>query len=347
MASTAALQPAGDGVAQLCAHLGPQGAPDGALGPALARLDFVAALPNPAAPAYVYFAGSCLGIAVGGGGATALEAAGRLAGEAAEVLSDSAAGDPETGNDGARTAVDLVDGRATELSAEAAAVPGSLGLAAGSDRAAARAAGLLELIERDAAARWWNDGTPPSQPDVATLEATAGMLATLRGPARSRATTLLALDGAAGIPVLCALSCDLDGRSLAFGLKAATDPAAAARGAVIECLQMEIALDLARLRAARGTPSGADAATLARAALDTAAFTAFAARPARPATGVAGGMEGIAVRLAQAGIRSAAIDLPGAPPGFTVSRVFAPGLRRLPGDRPAARDAPGSMAELM
>ncbi len=354
----AASRRAGEGVLELCAHLGAAGGPDGPLGPALCRLDFVAALPNAAAPPYVYFAGSCLGTAVGGGGVTALEAAGRLAGEVAEVLALAGDAPATSGNDGDGhlQAVDLVSHAFASVprdqvlpgaAANPAAVPFSLGLAAGPDRDAARRAGLLELVERDAAARWWCDGIQPRQPDAATLGPAAETLSILRGAAPGRSTTLLALDGAAGIPVLCAMSSGAGGSDLAFGLKAATDPAIAARGAVIECLQMEIALDLARLRADRSAPAGADADVLMRAGLNTDAFAAFTGHPARSAAAVCDGLEALVARLADAGHRPVAIDLPDAPPGFAVARVLAPTLRPLPGGAPARPGTPGSVAKLM
>lgn len=342
----------GDGVTELLAHLGPAAAPDGPLGPALARLDFVAALPNPAAPPYIYFAGSCLGVAVGGGGVTALEAAGRLAGEAAEVLAMAGTRSPESGNDGERSlaALDPAEDRESTVPRNRATSPRDTpapcgqGVAAGASRAAAYRAGLLELIERDAAARWWNDGVEPRLPDAASLGSAADVLAMVRGTVPKRSTSLLALEGVAGIPVICAVSCDSNGSGLAFGLKAARASATAARGAVIECLQMEIALDLARLRAARGTPGPADAAILKRAALDVAAFPAFLARPA-PARYV--DTEDVISRLVAAGYQPVAVDLPDAPVGFAVARMLVRGLRRLPGDAPGRPGTPGAHAELM
>ncbi len=357
-ASTAASQMSGEGVAELCAYLGPAGDAQGALGPALARLDFVAALPNAAAPSYVYFAGSCLGTAVGGGGATALEAAGRLAGEAAEVLALAGNAPAASGNDGGARlhAIDLVSNESTSIERHVVLsgpgepppdLPLGLGLAAGTDSASARLAGLLELVERDAAARWWNEGVLPRQPDSATLAEATDMLAGLRGRVPKRATTLLALTGAAGIPVICALSCGQGGSDLAFGLKAASDPAAAARGAIIECLQMEIALDLARLRAERGTPAAADADVLARANLDPDGFATFAARPAVPAAALSGDLDALVARLATAGHRPVAVDLPEAPPGFAVARIVAPSLRPLPARTPGRPGTPGAVAKLI
>ncbi|MCB1352153.1 MAG: hypothetical protein KDK03_05405, partial [Rhodobacteraceae bacterium] len=70
----------GDGVAQLLGALAE--ADRARLAPGLSRLDWVAPLPNAAAPGFLYLAGALDGAAAGGGGRTPAEAAGRLAGEA-------------------------------------------------------------------------------------------------------------------------------------------------------------------------------------------------------------------------------------------------------------------------
>ena len=77
-----------DSVAGLRAALGAAG--DGGIGAALARLDWVARLPNRAAPGFIYLAGACRGRPVGGGGRSLAEAAGKLAGEASEILAMTA-----------------------------------------------------------------------------------------------------------------------------------------------------------------------------------------------------------------------------------------------------------------
>ena len=343
------------------------GAP--AVAAVLERLDWAAALPNPAAPAYVFLAAGCAGVPVGGGGADLTEAATRLAGEAAEVLAQAARpiaaalpGDPAidalwtaTPDPARIEATDLATGATLGVPAAAIfpaldaqrrtdAPPRSLGLAAGPDRDAARLAGLLELTERDAAARWWAGTTRPQAVDAA---ACATLLAQLRAGAETvRATTLLALPSAAGVPVICALSRDADGAGLAFGLKAALDPGRAVHGAVIELLQMEIALQMARHRAAQATATPGDRATLARAALD-AGHPAFAAAPARPVPPPPANLDDLVARLAAEGCRPVAADL-AAPSGMAVAKTFAPGLLPLPGGptRPEP-GSPGSLAALM
>ncbi len=337
------------------------------LQPVLDRLDWVTALPNPAAPGYVFLAGACGGIPVGGGGTGLAEAAHRLAGETAEVIAQAAALPESHGAglaeidvlwtdaaDPARiAATDLFTGAAPAVPAAAIfpayaaerrvdAPPQSLGLAAGPDREAALLAGLLELVERDAAARWWMDGARPHALDPTAAPSLAGPRA---GADLPRATTLMALPAAAGTPVVCALSRDAGGRGLAFGLKAALTQAAAAQGAVIELLQMEIALQMAAHRAARGAATPGDEATLARAAIDADVFSVLPAAipPPPPAD-----LGELVATLDTEGCRVVAADLAGPRGGPAVAKVFATGLRPYPGGRQvAAAGSPGIFGTLM
>ncbi len=337
-----------------------------------AGLDWLMRLPSAAAPGFVYLAGAVGGVPVGGGGADLGAAAARLTGETAEVRAQVAEPDASTlPGDAAldaiwtaapaplRIAAETLDGRPLGVPAAAiflrgraederrsAAPPTSLGLAAGPDREAARLAGLLELIERDAAARWWCEGARPRQADAASLARATTELVQLRtGAAIARPTGFFALDAKLGVPVVCAFSADPDGRGLAFGLKAAPDPAAAASGALAELMQMELALEMARHRAARGAPAASDLGPLARAALDPSAFPAFAALPPAPFAPVPGDFAGLAAALAGSGQMVAVADLPGAGP---VAKVFVPGLRPLPGGSGRARaGTPGAAAPLM
>lgn len=366
-----------ESVARLRAALGAdrQGA---LVWPALSRLDWVASLPNAAAPGFVYLAGTCGGTPVGGGGADLAEAALRLAGEASETLAqagpapepEALAPDPEIlavwGAGPQIAAMSLTRGR--RVGAPLAAIfpahpaapgapPRSLGLAAGVDASGARLSAALELVERDAAARWWLGETRARAICAAGVAAVADELVALRragaGPApRRRPTGFLLLPSVTGLPVVCAFSRDPGGTGLALGLKAALDAERAARGAMIEMLQMEIALEIARLREAQGgvaTKGGADAGPLARAALDPDAYPAFAALP--PTDWIpprVAGFDDLVGHLAKAGLAIAVVDLAGLSGGMAVAKAFVPGLLPLPGPLPPARpDSPGAVAPLM
>jgi ribosomal protein S12 methylthiotransferase accessory factor YcaO len=371
----ARLENSGEGVAVLLAAV-ERAAPGHPMLAALRGLDWAASLPNRAAPGYVYLAGAVGGSPVGGGGRDLAEAALRLAGEAAEAVAQAAPpeitalpGDPDIDATWCRAAAPtriagIALGEGVLLGLPAAAVhsspaldaeraatapPRSLGLAAGTSRAAARLAGLLELIERDAAAGWWLGGARPRAVEATALAGVAEPLGAMRrGGVPARGTTILALESEAEVPVACALSREPDGRGLAFGLKAALDMAEAARGAVIEMLQMEIALEMARHRGGSGQPTEGDRGALARAALDADALAAFAALPAPAAAPEPAGLPDLLAALGRRGIRAAAADLAGAPAGFHVAKVFAAGLRPLPGGGlRAAAGSPGEKAGLM
>jgi ribosomal protein S12 methylthiotransferase accessory factor YcaO len=358
---------AGDSVARLVAAIGHPGEEFAA---DLGRLDWVSLLPNAAAPGLVYLAGACGGLAVGGGGRDLAEAAGRLAGEAAETLArlaparpSDAPGDPAVdalwGAEALRVAARrLPEGIAVGVPAGAIHGPATapprlpprgLGLGAGPDDAAAAVAAILECVERDAVARWWAGQSRPRQLPAETLGPAAVDLAQMRGAMAARVSGLLALASPVGLPVVCAFSRDAGGRGLALGFKAATDPGRAATGAVIELLQMEIALEMARLRATRGNTAPGDAGPLARTALDPDALPAFAAGPPGPEPPAApAGPEALAAHLAARGLPVTLADLGRPAGGLAVAKAFVPGLLPLPGPGPApAPDAPGAHAEAL
>ena len=112
---------------------------------------------------------------------------------------------------------------------------------------------------------------------------------------------------------------------------------------------MELALEMARRRAARDAAAPGDRGPLARAALATADFAAFAALPPRPARPTpAADFDGLAARLARQGLAVTVADLPRPPGDLAVAKVIAPGLRPLPGRHPAAwPGTPGALAPLM
>ena len=105
---------------------------------------------------------------------------------------------------------------------------------------------------------------------------------------------------------------------------------------MLELLQMEIALEMARLRAAPAARAAeGDRGPLARAALDPDDFAAFAARRPLPRRRRAGRRTSptLAAHLAALGAEVTVADLPAPPGGLAVAKVFVPGLRPLPGGR--------------
>ncbi|MGB8399326.1 YcaO-like family protein [Bradyrhizobium sp.] len=128
----------------------------------------------------------------------------------------------------------------------------SVGVAAGPtfDWAASRA--LLELIERDAASLWWKGGrrgkaVPLDGPGMSEIVRLVGAL---RQQTRDRTSWLLDITTDIGIPVIAALSCDKEGRQLAYGLAARLSMVEAARAAILELCQTELAILFAKIKLA-------------------------------------------------------------------------------------------------
>jgi ribosomal protein S12 methylthiotransferase accessory factor len=122
-------------------------------------------------------------------------------------------------------------------------MPLGSGIAAGRTRAEAEEHALLELIERDAAARWWCLGRPGRAPTPGELgDAHRAVERALGRPETSRRWWLI--DISTHVPVVAALSCAEDGRQLAVGLAARRSLGHAASAALLEMCQMELSLAL-------------------------------------------------------------------------------------------------------
>ncbi|MEL6780843.1 MAG: YcaO-like family protein [Pseudomonadota bacterium] len=203
----------------------------------------------------------------------------------------------------------------------AAAIGDSNGCAAGLSRSAARMSGLLELIERDAVARWWYGirrcppvpwracGLPPEL--FRWLET------------RSRRTWIIDVTSDIGIPVAVAVGADSDGRSIALGHAAGTDWPAAALAATTELVQMEFSLQLAR-----SMPSCAPAWSdwLDQVTLSTPPLDAIGFSEAAPETRAPLGLMDMLRACESVGVDVWFADLDRRCFGVAVSRAIAPAL---------------------
>lgn len=124
------------------------------------------------------------------------------------------------------------------------AIADSNGCASGATLAEAKLNALMELIERDAVSRWWYGKQAFARVDLSSWCRSNALLEYLS--ARSRICCLLKLSGAIPVSVFAAVTFEADGSDVAIGSAAAADPAGAAQSALIEALQMEIALNAAR-----------------------------------------------------------------------------------------------------
>ena len=215
----------------------------------------------------------------------------------------------------------------------------SMGCAAGVTKADAVLHGLCELVERDAAGLWWRGGVrgrPLALDDPASGDA-GGLLAKLRQETASRRTWLLDITTDLGIPAIVAVSCRADGKGLAFGLGARPTVAGAARGAIMELCQSELAHAVVAAKEAESGPdklNAHDRAHIARATridADTCALLHPLGMPVRreacPSEDALSQVGWLASRLAQANIEIFVIDLTRSRFAVPVVRVIAPGLQ--------------------
>jgi len=217
--------------------------------------------------------------------------------------------------------------------------PLSTGSAAGTSWRGAALHGLLELIERDAASLWWRGGRR-GRAVPADVEASAqALLRELRaGVATPRRSWLLDITTDIGVPAVAALSCRLDGFGFAFGLAARRTLQAAARSALLEMCQIELAhavVEAKRRERGETALNARDRGHLQRAT----AIDADRCALLQPASGRAqhialndadAALHLIVRRLGELGIETYGLDLTRPNFGVPVARIIAPGLQAEP-----------------
>lgn len=212
----------------------------------------------------------------------------------------------------------------------------SAGVAAGADWQTAALRAALELCERDAAALWWLGGRRPTAFPLEHPATVAGttLIAALRQGSTERRTMLADITSDLGIPTVAAVSLDCKGRGLACGLAARLDWAEAARAAVLEMCQMELAAPLATAKLAeRGEAALNDAD---RHHLQRASFAASdcmliypcgVSAPPPQASTAPHDLRAFGARLASNGVRLFVLDLTRPDIGVAVARVVSPDLQ--------------------
>ena len=222
--------------------------------------------------------------------------------------------------------------------------PLSTGSAAGTSWDAAALHGLLELIERDAASIWWRGGSrggsiPPRHEARVMAEE---LLPRLRQNASARRSWLLDITTDIGVPCVAAVSCTADGFCFAFGLAARPTLRAAARSAILEMCQGELAYAVVeakcsergeaalnerdRVHRRRATMINADQCLLLQPTLERAEHLAI------NTTDPSAVLRLIVDRLRQFGIETFGLDLTRSQLKVPVARVIAPGLQLEPSD---------------
>lgn len=219
--------------------------------------------------------------------------------------------------------------------------PLSIGSAAGTSWEGAALHGLLELIERDAASLWWRGGRPGRTVPPAVEASAQVLLRELRaGVHAPRRSWLLDITTDIGVPAVTALSCRSDGFGFAFGLAARRTLQAAARSAVLEMCQMELAqavVEAKRRERGEAALNAKDRSHLRRAT----AIDALSCAWLHPASGNAdhialdepdpkAALHLIVRRLAELGIETYGLDLTRPHFAVPVARIIAPGLQAEP-----------------
>ena len=215
------------------------------------------------------------------------------------------------------------------------------GTAAGASLEAATLHATLELIERDALGLWWKGGQRGLAVDGerAEFELTIGALR--RGRA-DRETWLLDITTDLAVPCVVAVSCAADGGEFAFGAAARLTLADAARTALLELCQLELALHVVQRKAReRGAEAlnTADRQHLARAATINAKACPLL-QPLVQRRGAARGpadLAEIVTRASELGVEIHRIDITREPPGVAAVRLVAPALQLEPSRIVSAR----------
>jgi ribosomal protein S12 methylthiotransferase accessory factor len=222
--------------------------------------------------------------------------------------------------------------------------PLSTGSAAGTSWDAAALHGMLELIERDAASLWWRGGArgrsiPPShQAQIAAQT----LLSQLRQNNPARRSWLLDVTTDIGVPSVVAVSCKTDGFGVAFGLAARPTLAAAARSAIREMCQIELAYEIVeakcrergeatlnerdRVHRRRATEINADRCLLLQPLPECARHFVI------DATAAADVLQLIVERLEQFGIESFGLDLTRSRFAVPAARMITAGLQLEPSE---------------
>ncbi|WP_426956994.1 YcaO-like family protein [Muricoccus radiodurans] len=248
--------------------------------------------------------------------------------------------------------VDLLLRRAAHRRTVEPPAPLSIGCAAGRSPEEAALRALLELIERDAAALWWRGGVPPRPVALEDAAEAAALLAGLREGLAHRRSGLLDITSDLGVPVVAALSFSPDGTGFCCGTACRLTRAAAARAAVLELCQNELAIAVVRAkREERGEAAlnERDHLHLRRHRSITAGTCALLHPAGAPSGGEPPGAEhgadavaAIGGRLIEHGLEPLLLDLTRPAYGIPVIRTACPGLACEP-----SRDTPPRLARVM
>jgi ribosomal protein S12 methylthiotransferase accessory factor len=137
----------------------------------------------------------------------------------------------------------VLSGRREAGDEAAVTIADSNGCAAGTSADAAKFGALLELIERDAAARWWYGRR--ARQSVTLEQLSAPMLGAFAGGASRRRRRVFDITTDLEVPAFAAVSAAEDGHGVAIGFAAKPSRNEAVLSAITEMAQMEFSLAIA------------------------------------------------------------------------------------------------------
>jgi len=214
----------------------------------------------------------------------------------------------------------------------------SLGCSSGATREQALLSGLLEVVERDAAALWWLAGQPARVVPVEALEqgGVPELARDVRLAATSRRTWFLDITTDLEIPCVVSLSFQAEGGGFAHGVAARSTLGEAAAAAFLEMCQMEVAYHLLALKLAGGDEtklSPADRRHRQRFVSIDPDRHAILLPKRSPSVDLQSKIEtsdSLVEKLSERGLQCLAVDLTRAEIGVPVCKVFVPGLQPMP-----------------
>lgn len=217
----------------------------------------------------------------------------------------------------------------------------SNGMGAGADWQQAVMSGLMEAVERDAAALWWFGGNEASLLEPHHLP--GGGFEEFAREVRQDAERphwLLDLTTGIGITAIAAVSSFPDGSASVAGLSAHPDPRRAAGSAFLEMCQMELAQQLSLMKREQQGAEGlteVDRSWIDRhERLSTSTYPQLLGKPGQPpawqipSEGMA--LESSLNLLEAAGFAAYAVDLTRPEIGITAAKVLVPGLQSAKAD---------------
>jgi ribosomal protein S12 methylthiotransferase accessory factor len=180
---------------------------------------------------------------------------------------------------------------------------------------------------------WWLGGCRPKRfaLDHPATMAGAELIRRLRQQESGRQTLLLDITTDNGIPVVASVSMDKDGRGMAYGVSSRLNAGEAAKAAILEMCQMEMAAPIARAKLAEGGDkvlNDADRRHLRRAEFAAMDCELFHPRDISSHNSAAiSNLKGLASHLRSHGIRIFLLDHTREDIGVSVVRAVSPELQ--------------------